>query len=713
MSSFTGGPGADVYHGGGDADVISGLAGADTLFGEGGADVIDGGAGMDVLDGGTGADTLLGGDDPDILYGDLGDLVLDGGGGDDAIQIAGLPDGEVRALASVNGGAGNDHIMIMTSLAGTPTLTLNGGDGNDWVDLSRATGPVTIDLRLTGAQQTDLGSFIFQGIESVTAGDHGSVLNGDDADNYLSGGEGNDVLNGYGGSNSLYGRGGDDIIHGGANGETLSGGTGDDIVDGGGGGDIYLFDFLSGGITLDLEITGPQNTGEGMDVFRNILQFDGEAWADTFKGDGGVNVFFTMGGADKLYGRGGDDFLVAGSGDDLIDGGDGNDNLFGQEGSDTLNGGRGVDAAGYDGLRSEYTIVTVGGTTTVTGRGYTDTLTSIELIGFNDGAIELPREELHLSAGAGGGRLEGGDGADVLTAGAGDDILDGGVGVDVASFAAATHEVVVDLSLAGPQSTGAGVDTLIDIEGLTGSAFSDVLSGSSAADTLAGGEGQDWLKAGGGQDVLAGDLGDDSVWGGAGDDVLDGGAGNDTLYGGDGVDTVTYQLAEGRVEVDLSIVEDQLTRGAGVDTLVSIENLIGSNYDDVLSGGFGMNRIDGGAGDDILRGGGADVLTGGAGADTFVLDLYDSRMSDQLLITDFASGDRIDLSGIDANTAAPGDQAFTLNRQQWHAGDIFVAYSAFDEKTWITLHTGDGAYDTMQFWLAGDHSAITAADFIL
>ncbi|MEM6754541.1 MAG: SGNH/GDSL hydrolase family protein, partial [Cyanobacteria bacterium P01_C01_bin.38] len=61
------------------------------------------------------------------------------------------------------------------------------------------------------------------------------------------------------------------------------------------------------------------------------------------------------------------------------------------------------------------------------------------------------------------------------------------------------------------------------------------------------------------------------------------------------------------------------------DSLSNIENIIGSNYDDVIIGNSGVNTINGGAGD--------DTLTGGGGSDTFVLSLGEGIDT----ITDFAA----------------------------------------------------------------------------
>lgn len=118
---------------------------------------------------------------------------------------------------------------------------------------------------------------------------------------------------------------------------------------------------------------------------------------------------------------------------------------------------------------------------------------------------------------------------------------------------------------------------------------------------------------------ITGAAGNDKLWAGAGNDSIDGGAGNDDIRGGGGTD--------------------------------------------VLNGGAGSDTINGGTGNDTIRGGtSGDTLTGGLGEDIFVYGLIGEsavgRPADH--ITDFALGDLIDLSLIDANTRSKGDQAFTF-----------------------------------------------------
>ena len=91
---------------------------------------------------------------------------------------------------------------------------------------------------------------------------------------------------------------------------------------------------------------------------------------------------------------------------------------------------------------------------------------------------------------------------------------------------------------------------------------------------------------------------------------------NEVLSGTVSNDTVTYAYATGPVAVSLAISGSQNTGGAGLDTLTSIDNLIGSDLNDTLTGNSSINALDGGAGNDTLNGlGGNDALYGGGGND--------------------------------------------------------------------------------------------------
>ncbi|WP_348529662.1 beta strand repeat-containing protein [Pseudomonas fluorescens] len=178
------------------------------------------------------------------------------------------------------------------------------------------------------------------------------------------------------------------------------------------------------------------------------------------------------------------------------------------------------------------------------------------------------------------------------------------------------------------------------------------LTGTSGDDVLLAGNGDNTLNAGDGNDILSAGSGNNTLHGGAGDDLLYSGTGNDLLDGGTGNDTVSYAHATAGVTVNLGLLAAQNTLGAGTDTLTGIENLIGSNFNDTLTGDGASNRISGGLGHDVLNGGGGDdlligglgnnTLTGGSGADTFQ---WQAGNSGHDVITDFTPGlDKLDLS---------------------------------------------------------------------
>jgi Ca2+-binding RTX toxin-like protein len=139
------------------------------------------------------------------------------------------------------------------------------------------------------------------------------------------------------------------------------------------------------------------------------------------------------------------------------------------------------------------------------------------------------------------------------------------------------------------------------------------------------------LAGGPGNDRLTGGLSHDHLVGGPDNDILIGGPGNDTMDGGDGVDTIDFSSAPGAVTVQLQAATNRRSAGRarakpnrrtssatgdGNDSLAGIENVIGSRFNDVITGDGSANRLDGGNGNDQLRGGdGDDILIGGDGDD--------------------------------------------------------------------------------------------------
>ena len=134
----------------------------------------------------------------------------------------------------------------------------------------------------------------------------------------------------------------------------------------------------------------------------------------------------------------------------------------------------------------------------------------------------------------------------------------------------------------------------------------------------------------GGDDTLIGGPASDYINGGDGNDLLKGGYGGyDTLNGGNGVDTASYDLFPatfGGVNANLTtgVVNFPNTGSSLTNTLISIENLIGSAGNDTLTGNVGDNRLQGGDGNDLFNGGGGgnDIFDGGNGIDTVTYASY-------------------------------------------------------------------------------------------
>ena len=489
--------------------------------------------------------------------------------------------------------------------------------------------------------------------------------------------------------------------------------------------------------------------GAGGDFADGVTGFN----LDIVAGTAGNDTFSVTGSrAIVLFGRGGNDQLTGGAADDTIEGG---------AGADTINGGAGFDRASYSGSNAGVRVDLQAGTATgghaagdnlsfvedLTGSAFADQLTGDALANDLDGG---GGNDI-LRGGGGADRLDGGAGADILFGGAGGDVIIGGAGFDFVSYTDAATGITLDLLDAGANAGDAAGDALFQVENLVGSQLADTIRGGNVAnnilgrggddvidgrggadvlkgeggdDELIGGAGLDRLEGGGGNDVLRGGADDDELFGGAGADILFGDGGADLLDGGTGFDFVSYTASTSGIVLDAKAPGTNAGDAAG-DVLVRIENLVGSNFADTISGGnvanqiFGRNGadvIDGRGGADLIDGGGgADTLTGGAGFDTFRYRLTgESTAAARDTITDFANGqDTIDLSAIDADTGAAGNQAFAFIGKAGFSGTAGeLRYgTAGGNATLIGDTDGDGSADLV-IALDGIIS-LSAGDFVL
>jgi Ca2+-binding RTX toxin-like protein len=289
-----------------------------------------------------------------------------------------------------------------------------------------------------------------------------------------------------------------------------------------------------------------------------------------------------------------------------------------------------------------------------------------------------------------------------------------------------------------------------------GTTGDDKLEGTEIADTIIAYAGDDELHGKGGNDLLSGDDGNDKLFGEAGNDLLYGGLDvgrdSDTLDGGSGIDTVTYSQVQPVREfpfyehgMGVDLAQGRATAlfhdSDVVDTLVSIENVIGTNQADFLigngsanflSGGGSTDRLEGRGGNDKLSGGGGtdvlgvgdlliggsgvDTLTGGTDPDTFMyVSTNDSGvgLGNRDLITDFQPGlEHIKLYDIDAKVGTVGDQNFKFIGKDTFTAEGQVRFFFEGDHTVVALNTSGTSGAESQIELTGLVN-VSGGDFLL
>jgi Ca2+-binding RTX toxin-like protein len=304
----------------------------------------------------------------------------------------------------------------------------------------------------------------------------------------------------------------------------------------------------------------------------------------------------------------------------------------------------------------------------------------------------------HLIGLAGNDRLIGGAGNDTLDAGAGNDTLDGGMGADTLIGGAGNDTYTVD-------NVG---DRVVESHADLANGGNDTVYSTLASYTLTNNVENLCLLATGAANGTGNAL-DNTLYAGTGNNVLDGGAGTDTVSYAYATACVTVRLASG-----------QASGGSGSDILLSIDNLVGSNYNDSLTGNASANSLSGGSGNDFLSGGlGNDILTGGAGRDIIRFDTLFDALNNRDTVTDFnAFDDTIQLeNAVFTSLMKPG----TLTADSFHAGaGITCAADANDyliyNSTLGSLYydaDGNGAGAAVQFATLTGAPALTNLDFVV
>lgn len=234
----------------------------------------------------------------------------------------------------------------------------------------------------------------------------------------------------------------------------------------------------------------------------------------------------------------------------------------------------------------------------------------------------------------------------------------------------------------GADTTTGGNDTitLLDISpGVSGFPTDDADTIFGSSDTILG---NDTDGVDDGDDSIDGAGGDDLLYGEGGDDTLSGGLGEDTLNGGDGSDTADYSYSNSNtLEIDLTAPSGEPGDSTGLadfgsteEPLLFIENVVGSNGDNIIIGDDDDNVLDGADGEDsILAGGGDDTVIGGKGEDLY-LDGGDG------------DNDTLDWSQADTDNNVSNSNAFILEQnlildgywRVFHNESIYVEMQNFE-----------------------------------
>ncbi|MBW4617625.1 MAG: hypothetical protein KME21_31360 [Desmonostoc vinosum HA7617-LM4] len=390
--------------------------------------------------------------------------------------------------------------------------------------------------------------------------------------------------------------------------QQLAASTNGSVVTGTDGNDIWIAGDRSS-IFVDAE-TATNNSSNDILI--------GSDFADTI--NGGV-------GRDFIRGNGGNDLLIGSNNNDLIYGNDGNDTIYGDEnnGFDPIpTGGELSDSAksnapqAFDVVRRTWFGKTEPSEIKLS-RNYTPSKPD-----FNEDEVHGGAGNDQIAGGAGEDRLYGNAGADTLygnegndylVGGAGADIIYGSVGFDVASYEDAQKGVRVDLAAGKYYGTSSDGDRLYSIEDLIGSSNGDRLLGDGYSN------------------------------------IIDGGMGNDTLDGRGGRDAVSFLSSTFGVTINMKTGIAVTKTGettTQTDTLLNIEDAIGSTHDDTLIGSTLGGGLDGDAGNDtiiidrddidVAKGAATYNVRGGEGVDTLSFAKWDKSRGVEIDLNGSESG---------------------------------------------------------------------------
>ncbi|MCG8504601.1 MAG: cadherin domain-containing protein [Sphingomonadales bacterium] len=646
IENVTGSDSADTITGDSNDNVLKGNKGDDALTGSFGDDVLIGDAGTDTLLGGEGDDNISGGEggtsaNVEVLEGGAGNDVLDGGAGDDKL-VGGIGSDQLI------GGAGDDLLIAeyeetstlafgmamdgTSNLSGLKTLTLPASPSaaftvemeivpasmsGDRAILSLASPSNPDEILISQPDNLNVtigGTQISTGV-SLTAGElHRLTVSWDNTAGDLKIYDNGQLVYETTGFRTGYSLSGSTILVLGQDQDSYGGGY--DPAESFSG-EYYRAKIWDRTLTA-AEVSGDANPAEGRVVDFDLVQTLGPG------------VFFTLDSTGNAFGsplpttgwvtddthmasllsNRDPDVLVGGAGDDQLIGGAAGDILDGGPGDDTIDGGKGDDT---------YLFTSTSGNDTLTNDGGLDDIVFDNSVAFEDLTFSRVGQDLKIDV-AGGG-------ASVTVSGWFDEAdnrvrrvitpthslsrfdIDVAFGILPVVSAVQPTQAEVDAAIAASWQVnelyedrvilvGTPGDDQLSAAGLTGG---HRIFGFGGNDTLTGGDGADELIGGDGTDTLIGGGGDDRF------DLEETSSANDSIDGGTGSDTVDASNSAVAWTIDLTA---GTAMGRGTDTLTSVENVVGSDQNDTITGNTGDNLLEGR--------GGNDTIDGGDGSDTAV-----------------------------------------------------------------------------------------------
>ncbi|WP_139261206.1 calcium-binding protein [Fibrobacter sp. UWOV1] len=453
----------------------------------------------------------------------------------------------------INAEKGNDKIYIKLAEeddveAADFDIEINGGDGDDYIDLSglQMASNRTVFIWGGAGNDTIIGA---DGL-NIIFGDIGTVRKNDDK--YIIE------------ANVDPGVAGNDIILGGSKKDIIFGGAGDDQIDGGAGADFIFGD------------------GGRYDETGSIPQID----RTDISLDGGNDTLIGGDGNDAIYGGGGDDHVDGGAGNDEIYGERGHDRIMGGSDDDTIHGGDGMDIVFGDRINSTPMDLAAPFAVDMSADKKTAAFSQEFIDAQFKNGTSASEDEFKIKL---------------------VDELNNPVKYAQEIKAAINDDNNDDFADYSSDLKTNGSDTIYGDDGndlLFGDDGADNTDG--GADKIYGGIGNDIIDGDGGNDTISGGIDNDLIYGGADDDIIDGGAGNDMLYGDNGVAdydsstlTLENKLSGKSDNVDKVVFGDNLGLHGELYANAKLKpNANGGN--DKITTGPGMDFVDGQGGSDKI-----------------------------------------------------------------------------------------------------------------